>query len=129
AVVVLHPFPTRRSSDLCAGISHDGAATGGFCLYATSLGFKGPGMVGPELVAQFMGDKIQIETVPLRNGGRGEGTALSVVHTDRTDIARVPIVLGRIGDPVEEMAHIVIGLPNEGGEGILYLGIEAAGIG
>src|SRR5690606_33695398 len=88
-------------------ISHNGRTAPRLCLYQGPLRFKGPCMVGPKLMPQFMGDKIDIVMISLRGNGGRIGTALPGIYTDRCDIPGVPAILIF----VKEMANIVIGCP------------------
>ena len=79
-------------------------------------------MVGTELMAHFVGYKIEVEAVPFRDGGGGVSTPLLVVGTDRPDITGI----AGLARAVEEVADIVCRGPNPGGKRILHFRAQIA---
>src|SRR5690606_5321669 len=106
-------------------ISHNGRTAPRLCLYQGPLRFKGPCMVGPKLMPELMGDKIDIVMISLRGNGGRIGTALPGIYTDRCDIPGVPAILIF----VKEMANIVIGRPYDRIKGVLGFRIEVYAVG
>src|SRR5690606_11483808 len=100
-------------------IAHNGRSASRFGLDQGAFGLKGPGVVGTKLMSHFMGHKIQIKSIPLRNQGGRIATSFSGVYADRSNEAGIPPILIIL----EQMAYIVVYRAYNRCKGVLYFGI------
>ena len=82
-----------------ARITHDRGTAPRLYLGNSALRFIGKTVVTPQLMSYFVGDVINVKTLPLRIGSRSECGSFFRILAQRTDITSVAIV----GSLVEEM--------------------------